>query len=464
MLCHNAPHAPLPQSITVSLRTPTNIGKLSRKTAIIYSKSPTFLSVRIIGLCSAHASTCYPQRRPLVRGRMSLNTWDEDIQGTGCNFLIENGIAVHDFEDYTFRAPRPGFFLGDSLTPDGDVNPVTRFEQLNSSENIPPCQLSGPLLGRLDRLPTELLCEVFLSLDVCSLLEFRRVNQQAKTIVDEYPPFRYIFTFPKLLGAVEALQYRSYTIDALLHCVFDERCSSCGHFEDLIYLVTPERLCYRCWLQDSSLVVQRIKPNMMRRIEILADWKLIPSMRFSCGLYGQWAHYNVSDQVLGLDVRALRRALPEACNWLGQVERGHSLRYTTVIRAPYWDASSARFEEGFFCKACASQGWTYRSHDRLSLFVCEKYPIWDVPWSRHTRDGMRAHIIEHGPIFKVRTTGEEERFVHEKPFTRYTWDEPTELREISHVLRRCREESLQFPQGLPFLSTWDRVSPTVERR
>jgi hypothetical protein len=393
---------------------------------------------------------------------MAAVSWDEELQGLGNGFAVDGGIAIQNFEEYTFRAPRPGFFLGDSSAPSGDINPVVRFELENRSENIPPCPSVRPFLGKLDAMATELLCQVFVHLDMCSLLSFRRVNQYSKDMVDSFPPFRSIITFPKLLGAVEALQCRSWTIEALMHCVFDDRCSACGHFGDFMYLVTPERWCYKCWLQGKNLGVQRVPPSVMSQEEALRTCPHVPNVRLSVGYYGRMAKVPSSRPDLVFDLRSLQCALPAASSWPhANVRKGHPLRYTTVIRAPYWDAHTERFEEGFFCRACSSQGWSHRSRNGLTCYFFKEYPVWGLPWRRYTRDGMKAHIDRYGTIFKIQTTEEETRYVHEKPFAERTWEEPSELFAIP-LLRRCREKEIKYPQGQPFLDWWEHVSSQHE--
>jgi hypothetical protein len=98
-----------------------------------------------------------------------------------------SGELVSDFEEYTFRAPRPGFFLGDSRMPKGtDYNPIAAFAL---SENVPSSPLSSPYLGQLDRLPVELLHIVIANIDSCTAVSFRSINEHAKAIVDSVKCF-----------------------------------------------------------------------------------------------------------------------------------------------------------------------------------------------------------------------------------------------------------------------------------
>src|SRR5690349_3901146 len=102
----------------------------------------------------------------------------EVIQDFGHRCSRAGGKLVHDFDEYTFHAPRAGYFLGDSLTPDGNVNPVTVFELAYNGEQVPPNSSSCSHPGRLDIVPPELLCHIASYLDICAFLSLRRVDQR----------------------------------------------------------------------------------------------------------------------------------------------------------------------------------------------------------------------------------------------------------------------------------------------
>jgi hypothetical protein len=114
---------------------------------------------------------------------MAAHTRNEIIQGIGSAFSVDEGVAIDAFEEYAFRAPRPGFFLGDSLVLNCDPNPNAQFKpKFENNDKRPPCPSSQPFLGALDVLATELLCHIYIYLDVRSLLAFHRVNQHAKKL------------------------------------------------------------------------------------------------------------------------------------------------------------------------------------------------------------------------------------------------------------------------------------------
>ncbi|KAK7956962.1 uncharacterized protein PG986_006184 [Apiospora aurea] len=80
--------------------------------------------------------------------------------------------------------------------------------------------------------------------------------------------------------------------------------------------------------------------------------------------------------------------------------------YVAIIRAPYFDETSQTWEEGFFCRACASRGQEHagdgsENSSAANNYSPSSYPAWDLPYRRYTRDGMRKHIQEHGRIYKL---------------------------------------------------------------
>lgn len=297
---------------------------------------------------------------------MTFLTWEEQQIASVHQFCLHDAIVVQDLEEYTFHAPRVGFFLDDSLTPDGDTNPVTRFDEDVRTHNIPHRPASRPFLGTLDALAAELICQVLWRLDMYSLLEFRSVNQHARDLVEAFPPYRSVAAFPMLLGAVKALRCRSWSIESLISCILNPRCSFCGNHGDLVYLVTPERWCYPCFLDDTKNFIPVMPPTSeMTEEAALKILKRVLHVQCSPGHYGMRGEGYLHHQLVIFDRRALYRALLDTFDKYRFDERLHLLRYAVVLRAPYWDTYTQRFEEGL-CRACATQRWKYwRGHSQI---------------------------------------------------------------------------------------------------
>ncbi|KAK7956963.1 uncharacterized protein PG986_006185 [Apiospora aurea] len=165
-----------------------------------------------------------------------------------CCVSVSGGEVATDFDEYTFRAPRPGLFVGDWRTPDGQINPVRLFRSHERAlSDRPPWPLE---LGTLNALPLEILQQIMYELDMCSLLTFVGTNRSCGHIVTTLQDFKLVVSCPQLAGAVFQLRCRSFGLRQLAASIRSPECNCCGRFGDLFYLITAERLCYHCWRSD----------------------------------------------------------------------------------------------------------------------------------------------------------------------------------------------------------------------
>jgi hypothetical protein len=335
-----------------------------------------------------------------------------------------------NFYEIAFRAPRPGFFVGDyvidedgALLPDA-LNPIVKQYHPNYSD-ISPAAQSSPALGSLTRLPTEIMHSILSHLDVLSVLDFSRVNGQAVALVKSSLDFEIVASFPKALSAVIEMQCRFYTLGRLALTISDPRCGRCsqGHFGELLYLITAERVCWPCWRRFPEYIPKLVKDG---RDAGFSDDQLnaIPHVKAVPGRYGFVS--GLSDaRIRGrvFDRRAFAAALqatfqqqdsdpepdraeartpesPEAAGRLAKrMTKPSVMRCLSFIRAPYWDREMLSYVGGYFCRACIGRN-TYRSDiflDRNWKFPTE---IWHEPWRRYTKDGFCKHVDKYGPIVK----------------------------------------------------------------
>lgn len=373
--------------------------------------------------------------------------------------------VVVDFDEYTFRAPRPGYFLGDCRAPNGDLNPVTLAAPLEGAP-IPQCRPIPPYLGVFDRLPFEMTAHILLNLDIFSLIAFRAVNQRAKWTVDSLPEFQAVDAFPKLLASISTLQSRGFDLKTLAACIRNPACRYCGHFGELLYLVTAERWCYKCFRSKRRLMVllapvpraatadtSGVEEELKQRIPHV----LVPS-----SYYGDNEIMSADKALLAFDYRAFR-ARADSPAWKNPRTGSslHPCRYMAVIRGPYFDEHTQSFEEGFHCRACAYQG---RSHSENpssgTLGGGPPFRTWGMPWRKYTRDGLRDHLDRFGRILRVKEASGQVRYAHERPFSRRTdmYYYAPELESISDLLRRCRDKEIEWVPLQPFLLRWNEVS------
>ncbi|KAF6800257.1 F-box domain-containing protein [Colletotrichum musicola] len=321
------------------------------------------------------------------------------------------GVPVTDFSEAAFRGPLRGLFLGDLTL--GDANPITRRWPLTPREDIPTPSSSSPI-GSFDRVPRELLDKILEELDVQTLLNFREVNQTCMSLVDLLLAFQTVAAFPKGLSAVITLRTFSYGIGRLASAMRNTKCSRCNHLGDQLYLITAERLCYPCWRS-----VPDYFPKKFRKGEVSDELlRKVPHALALPGFYG--AH--------GLTLKNPRLFFhrPSLLAYLGddddsdpEVERrtrlwGHwgaanDPRHDTLvnmhlvtIRAPYFDDTTQSFVGGFFCRACATQRYTFEKRELYPdcSWLVGILLFWGNPYRRYTKEGFGAHLREYGEIIK----------------------------------------------------------------
>lgn len=120
---------------------------------------------------------------------------------------VEHGRLVRDFNEYTFHAPRLGFFLGDSPIHHADLNPIPLFSPQEMTL-LPSSTSSCPF----DVFPVEILNLIFFDLDICSVIAFGGTNKRAQQLVESIDGFKMAATFPRLLSGIWQLQCRSYNL------------------------------------------------------------------------------------------------------------------------------------------------------------------------------------------------------------------------------------------------------------
>ncbi|KAK7928054.1 hypothetical protein PG985_005052 [Apiospora marii] len=333
-----------------------------------------------------------------------------------CCISVSGGEVVTDFDEYTFCAPRPGLFAGDWRTPSGEINPVRLFRAHERAlSDSPPWPLD---LGALAVLPLEILQQILLDLDMCSLLTFVSSNKSCGHIVTTLQDFKLVMSCPQLAGAIFQLRCRSFGFRQLAASIQSPECKCCGRFGDLLYLITAERICYHCWRADryrKALFLdcgfRRAQQSaVLQRDAIVAG---LPHVSVPPGSYGPMGEGVMSKRCIAFDRTSFFAEFDArrqgGCG--GAILEYRSaepdvLSYVATIRAPYLDKTSQRWEEGFFCRACASRGQEHAGGDSGAISITNSYPrdcyaAWGLPYRRYTRDGMKQHLMEHGKVYKL---------------------------------------------------------------
>ncbi|PWW75029.1 hypothetical protein C7212DRAFT_33098, partial [Tuber magnatum] len=114
-----------------------------------------------------------------------------------------------------------------------------------------------PSLGDLSAcLPLEIINEILLFLDICSLLTFRRVNTTALATINTLPEYRAVITHaPDVIRAYLATNLSSHVnIGELFRTLTGKLCSYCNSFGAFIFLLECRRVCWHCHTQDPELL------------------------------------------------------------------------------------------------------------------------------------------------------------------------------------------------------------------
>lgn len=104
-------------------------------------------------------------------------------------------------------------------------------------------------LEALDRLPLEIIHLTLIQLDIQSLTAFRRVNKQARLVVDSIPQYKQILAHApvSLRASLKIKTARFFSFLDLHKKLSTAECDSCGDFGGYLYLVTCRRVCYLCF-------------------------------------------------------------------------------------------------------------------------------------------------------------------------------------------------------------------------
>lgn len=111
--------------------------------------------------------------------------------------------------------------------------------------------------GELDRLPLELLHEIFPSLDFGTLRDLRAANFRTRDLVDSFPAWRCMTqhassTLRALADTQLIMHFSSGQLYATLR---SDRCEFCNKYGAFLFLPTAQRICFNCHLDNPDLRV-----------------------------------------------------------------------------------------------------------------------------------------------------------------------------------------------------------------
>ena len=305
-----------------------------------------------------------------------------------------------------------------SNTVDHTLNDIPTLCPLDNGQP-PPAPTHG--LGTPEQLPLELLQIILVSLDLKPLTDFRRVNRQARQVVDSIPQYNQIIQHaPISIRAILSIESGDWiSCQTLYQKLCTDACDICGHFGGYLYLITCRRVCFLCFNVRSTyrplLKVSAAREFGLRK----EDFANLPQMRCLPGVYSPLgATYRRRFTFVDHDAArqagiTLHGSVEEMDRYAKQLEaerlqkypepgllrdsqrirrnrprdgfNGFSVnaqRFLGVIRAPVIDARQGSTEWGVYCEGCKNH------YDNKPLH-----------WRRlYTRERFQRHIEEYGDI------------------------------------------------------------------
>lgn len=297
---------------------------------------------------------------------------------------------------------------------EGSVLPRMRLDDHTLDEELPaafPWYNQGRFhppatcdIGTLDMLPTELLDEILLQLDLFILTNFRRVNRRGDEVVNALPQYRAIATHAPnaLIGPLRIGTGGWITCKDLYKTLCSPNCVTCGDFGGYIYLITCRRVCFLCFTGEKIYLplapetVCREFGLQPRTVDTLPHMFLLP------GMY-TWSEKNPTQSTLvesgsalaagialhgsetemdcyvsnskSKEMKAYKERQAAAVPFGGHVRQpynpessvrqcGFLLRFVAIIRVPWFDTIAQEMEWGFHCLGCRNSNCLPLHHRR----------------------------------------------------------------------------------------------------
>lgn len=119
-----------------------------------------------------------------------------------------------------------------------------------TSESTSNLRLPTADLGSMSALPTEIIQEICLRLNLRSLAKLKTVNRQMSSVVDAMPQYHTIIGHsPSLLKGLLSVEIGDrVTCHTLYEKLKNEACETCGGYGSHFYLLKCKRVCYMCFM------------------------------------------------------------------------------------------------------------------------------------------------------------------------------------------------------------------------
>ncbi|KAF2663973.1 hypothetical protein BT63DRAFT_444403 [Microthyrium microscopicum] len=109
-------------------------------------------------------------------------------------------------------------------------------------------------LGAMSILPVEVIQMTLLEVDLKALLQFRAVNRHAQQLVEGLHEYKAVITHAQLALRGSLRIGAQITLRALNDKLCTTKCDGCGDFGGYLYLITCQRVCFRCICENPQFL------------------------------------------------------------------------------------------------------------------------------------------------------------------------------------------------------------------
>lgn len=223
----------------------------------------------------------------------------------------------------------------------------------------------GSGMGTLNKLPLELMLNIFQLLDIRSHLRVRRVSRGMRQAASTTKGYREVAEHGLEVIRTLLLEKTKFnpTILELYQLLITPDCSMCPQFGDYLSKLTIKRCCYACATGETTTDIRRVFTSLIpggERIQEQLRRQFVPR---SVILSGR----DLPDQPTGGSVQGMTFVAesyePETpasrLRDFRAFHRPDMLHYTAISNAvdfTYYDLDAAEIQHGFSCKGCHAGG------------------------------------------------------------------------------------------------------------
>ena len=239
-------------------------------------------------------------------------------------------------------------------------------------------------LGALDRLPLELVTQIFYPLDIRSLFKFRQVSLRANQVVASFHEYQILISYGlNVLCALLRTRLGIYvTLFDFYRAIRTKACALCDQFGAFIFLPTWSRCCFEC-LKHAPETQMEMRDTVQKRFRLTPqESSEIRTFKPLPGVYSKNGYWQVSDTKIASAQRA-RLILREKTvgdihamtkDPLPSIGSSSSYRFMASCTLPFVDPRTGVVEHGISCAGCYSpwqrfgpalEDWVHIARDKI---------------------------------------------------------------------------------------------------